>query len=118
MMRTGNTVTADFASVLRPALAARAPALIAIALTYLRLQVSAQTGDDDWAVPENLPRGGAGPAPVVVAQPDGGSRIFWWDLSTSSPRPKDLLMTTIKILKREGQHRSGHTTISPFTGYT
>ncbi|MBN1659122.1 MAG: exo-alpha-sialidase [Anaerolineae bacterium] len=39
----------------------------------------AQGAPDTWSTPVNLSQSGAASAPVIIAQPDGALRIFWWD---------------------------------------
>lgn len=39
----------------------------------------AQVGADVWTSPVNVSHSGAASSPVILAQPDGALRIFWWD---------------------------------------
>jgi hypothetical protein len=42
-------------------------------------QVAAQSDSQVWATAVNLSHSGAASRPVIVTQPDGGLRVFWWD---------------------------------------
>ncbi len=53
--------------------------LMVVGMACLAGHALAQPGEDDWAVPVNLSRGGAASSPAIVPQPNGALRVLWWD---------------------------------------
>jgi hypothetical protein len=57
------------------------PIVLLLALAFVRAgsETLAQDQQNGWTIPVNLSHGGAASSPVILAQPDGSLRAFWWD---------------------------------------
>ncbi|MBN1657995.1 MAG: exo-alpha-sialidase [Anaerolineae bacterium] len=54
-------------------------AFLAPATAALPVHIRAQGAPGPWSTPVNLSQSGAASAPVLIVQPDGTLRVFWWD---------------------------------------